>query len=78
MNAIAMARQLAREFSAMDPAHAAQYRANAEKLEAALTALDAELKATLAGLAGRPFIVFHDVTQYFETRYGLTAPAPSP
>ncbi len=71
LNAIAMSRYLAREFSSIDPAHAARYRANARKLEAALTALDAELKATLAGLAGRPFIVFHDVTQYFETRYGL-------
>jgi zinc transport system substrate-binding protein len=30
------------------------------------------LKAQLAGLAGRPFIVFHDVTQYLEKRYGLS------
>ena len=43
------------------------------QLEAALAALDAELKATLAGLGGRPFIVFHDVTQYFESRYGLNS-----
>jgi zinc transport system substrate-binding protein len=73
LNAIAMARHLAAEFAGVDPAHAAQYRANAGKLEAALAALDAELKATLAGLGGRPFIVFHDVTQYFETRYGLNS-----
>jgi zinc transport system substrate-binding protein len=73
LNAIAMSRHLAHEFSAIDPAHTAQYEANAAKLEAALTALDAELKGTLAGLAGRPYIVFHDVTQYFETRYGLNS-----
>jgi zinc transport system substrate-binding protein len=73
LNAIAMSRYLAQEFSAIDPANAARYRANAGKLEAALTALDVELKATLAGLAGKPFIVFHDVTQYFETRYGLNS-----
>jgi zinc transport system substrate-binding protein len=73
LNAIAIARQLAHEFSAMDPAHAAQYQANAGKLETALIALDAELKATLGDLAGRRFIVFHDVTQYFETRYGLNS-----
>jgi zinc transport system substrate-binding protein len=73
LNAIAMARHLAAEFAGLDPAHAAQYRANAGKLEAALAALDAELKATLAGLGGRPFIVFHDVTQYFESRYGLNS-----
>ena len=73
LNAIAMARHLAAEFAGLDPAHAAQYRANAGKLEAALAALDAELKATLGGLGGRPFIVFHDVTQYFESRYGLNS-----
>ncbi len=71
MNAVAITRHLAREFSAMDPEHEAQYQANAAKLEAALTSLDAELKATLAGLSDRSFIVFHDVTQYLETRYGL-------
>jgi len=71
LNAVAIARHLASEFSAIDPAHAAQYQANTKKLEAQLTSLDAELKATLAGLADRPFMVFHDVTQYFETRYGL-------
>ncbi len=71
LNAIAITRHLANEFSAMDPGHAAQYQANAKKLEAQLTALDAELKATLAGLSDRPFIVFHDVTHYFEARYGL-------
>ncbi len=71
LNAIAIARHLAREFSAMDPVHEAQYQANARKLEAALNVLDAELKSTLAGLSDRPFIVFHDVTHYLETRYGL-------
>ncbi len=73
LNAIAMARHLAAEFARLDPAHAAQYQANAGKLEAALAAFDAELKATLGGLGGRPFIVFHDVTQYFESRYGLNS-----
>ncbi len=71
MNAIAMTRNLAQQFAEMDPEHAGQYRANALKLEARLIALDAELKAKLAGLSGKPFIVFHDVTQYFEARYGL-------
>lgn len=73
LNAIAITRHLAQEFAAMDPEHEAQYLANARKLEAALTSLDAELKTTLAGLSDRPFIVFHDVTQYLETRYGLHA-----
>lgn len=72
-NAIVMVRRLAVEFSALDAQHEAQYRANAIKLELALTALDAELRAMLAGLSGKPFIVFHDVTQYLEKRYGLNS-----
>jgi zinc transport system substrate-binding protein len=72
-NAIAIARHLRQELSAIDPAHAEQYRENTEKLEAALKALDAEIGVTLAGLKNRPFIVFHDVTQYFEKRYGLAS-----
>jgi zinc transport system substrate-binding protein len=71
LNAIAIGRGLAEEFAALDPEHAARYRANAAKLEGKLLLLDAELKATLEGLSGKPFIVFHGVTQYFETRYGL-------
>ena len=70
-NAMAIADYLASEFSAMDPDHAALYRANAAKLKVRLTALDAELRGTFSGLSDRPFIVFHDVTQYFEKRYGL-------
>ncbi len=76
LNAIAIARSLAQEFAAMDPEHAAHYRSNASKLEARLLSLDAELKVTLAGLSGKPFIVFHGVTQYFETRYGLNGMGP--
>jgi zinc transport system substrate-binding protein len=70
-NAIAIARELARQFSAIDPGHALQIEANAARLEARLTSLDTELRATLVGLSAKPFIVFHDVTQYFEARYGL-------
>ncbi len=71
VNAIIIAGYLAKQFGEMDPEHAAQYRANAEKLEAGLAALDAELNAMFTGFANRPFIVFHDVTQYLEKRYGL-------
>jgi zinc transport system substrate-binding protein len=72
INAIAIARYLDLEFARIDPIHAAQYHANAQKLEARLLALDAELTGMLTGLSGRPFIVFHDVTQYLERRYGLS------
>lgn len=70
-NAMAIADHLATEFSALDPDHAGLYRANAAKLKTGLAALDAELNASFKGLSDRPFIVFHDVTQYLEKRYGL-------
>ena len=71
VNAIVISSYLAQQFAELDPEHAAQYRANAGKLEAKLAALDAELNAVFKGLSNRPFIVFHDVTQYLEKRYGL-------
>jgi zinc transport system substrate-binding protein len=35
--------------------------------------LKAELAANLLPVKGKPFIVFHDATQYFEKSFGLTA-----
>lgn len=57
---------------AIDPANAAAYRANGDKALAALARLDDALRARLAPLAGRSYVVFHDAYQYFEARYGLT------
>ena len=54
-----------------DPENAATYAANAEAELARLDALEAELQATLAPIAAKPFIVFHDAYQYFEARFGL-------
>ncbi len=73
VNAKAMADRIAEVLGAKDPARAAAYRANADRLRADLDALDAELRHELAGVAGKPFVVFHDALQYFEQRYGLKA-----
>jgi zinc transport system substrate-binding protein len=70
-NAIAIAEELARQFSEIDAEHTAQYQANAKRLKANLLSLDEELRTRLAGLSNKPFMVFHDVTQYFEKRYDL-------
>ncbi|MBX7200229.1 MAG: zinc ABC transporter substrate-binding protein [Rhodospirillaceae bacterium] len=70
-NAQAIARAMATALSAADPADAARYGANLRALAADLDALDGELQALLAPVRDRPFIVFHDATQYFERRYGL-------
>ena len=71
VNAISIAGYLTQQFAAMDPDHAAQYQANEQRLKAKLAALNIELKSQFAGLSDKPFIVFHDVTQYLEKRYGL-------
>jgi len=71
VNAITLAREIARQLSAIDGENAARYAANAAELEAKLTALDGELKEQFGGLSDRPFVVFHDVTQYLERRYKL-------
>lgn len=72
-NAQWMAAEIARQLSATYPEHQALYAANANKLSAKIAALDADLKARLRPLQGRPFIVFHDAYQYFEKSYGLQA-----
>ena len=71
-NAARLVDAVAARLETIDPAHAAQYRANAADTRQRLDALDRELDARLAPLAGRPYVVFHDAHQYFERRYGLT------
>jgi zinc transport system substrate-binding protein len=56
-----------------DPDNAATYRANATAAQGRLAALTTDLAATLARVAGTPFIVPHDAYQYLERRFGLTA-----
>ena len=72
-NARAIVTATADALAAKDPADAEAYRTNAERTLQALDALDAELKATLAPLKDKPFVVFHDAYQYFEARYDLSA-----
>lgn len=73
LNAKAITDLIASRLSALDPERAATYRANADSQKQALDTLDAEMKATLAPVKDRPFIVFHDAYHYLEDRYGLAA-----
>jgi zinc transport system substrate-binding protein len=70
-NAKLMVTQIATTLAEADPENATAYQANAEAELVKLDALEAELVATLAPVADRPFIVFHDAYQYFEARFGL-------
>ena len=56
-----------------DPENAERYRRNAAAAAADLTALEAEIAARLAPVAGQPFLLAHDALQYFDARFGLTA-----
>lgn len=62
---------IAEALAAVDPAHADGYVARAAALADDLAALDAELAAVLAPVAGAPFVPFHDAWPYFAARYGL-------
>lgn len=74
-NAVAFAATAADALSAEDPANAAAYRANAAAFAAEMAALEAEIAAEIAPLRDRPFVVFHDAYQYFETRFAIPAAA---
>ena len=55
----------------LDPDHAAAYDANLTALLDDIAALDADLRATLAGLQGARFMVFHPAWGYLARDYGL-------
>lgn len=72
-NAVVLVKAVADRLSKLDPANAATYAANADKLQAALDDLDAGLRElVLKPVRGVPYVVFHDAYQYLEHRYGLT------
>ena len=72
-NAKAMADAAAAALSQADPANAAIYVANAADFTVSIDSLSREIEAKLAGVKGKPYIVFHDAYQYFEKRFGLNA-----
>lgn len=71
-NAKLMVTQIASTLAEADPENASAYQANAEAELLKLDALEEELAATLAPVADKPFVVFHDAYQYFEARFGLS------
>ncbi len=81
----AMLPALVRELSTLDPGGAAAYAANAQAMAERLDRLDAELRRTLAPVAGRAALLFHPSFNYLFHRYRLkpagvveTAPGREP
>lgn len=70
-NARVMVKVIAKALSDNDPAHEKLFAENAKKLDAKLAALDDNLRMRMAKLQDKPFIVFHDATQYFTRGYNL-------
>lgn len=58
--------------SELDPAHQDAYKANLTAFLADIDALDADIRATLAGVQSQSFMVFHPTWGYFARDYGLT------
>lgn len=53
------------------PEHVKTFTANAQKLNLKLDKLDRDLFAATKPLQGKPYILFHDATRYFDSRYKL-------
>lgn len=70
-NARVIAGRMAADLSAADPANSAGYQANLNAFSERLNALDQRLKQRVAGVAGKPYFVFHEAFDYFESAYGL-------
>ncbi len=64
---------IAKGLSAADPAHAADFQANARRLAADMAALDASLKAEFASIPAedRRILTSHDAFAYFSRAYGI-------
>ncbi|MGA4633417.1 zinc ABC transporter substrate-binding protein [Pseudomonas solani] len=70
-NARVIAARMAADLAAADPANAARYQANLKAFDERLGQLDQRLKARMAAVSGKPFFVFHEAFDYFESAYGL-------
>ena len=67
-----MGAQIRDALSALRPDQAAMFGANYDRFAADLDALDSEIRARLAPLKDRHFLVFHPAWGYFADTYGLT------
>ena len=74
-NAMQMVRNLAEGLMALYPQHSEAIAANRDDYLSRLAAVDEELKAGLAPLAGTELITFHEAFPYFAQAYGLEVAA---
>jgi ABC-type Zn uptake system ZnuABC Zn-binding protein ZnuA len=70
-NAMMMLRHITEALSQVDPAHAAEYRANQASYLRKLDQLRGELSERVARVADRRFIAHHPAWPYFARRFGF-------
>jgi len=73
MNAKVMVHEIARNLAEADPANAVAYRDNAKAMAARIDVASDKVARMLEPVHDRPFIVFHDAYQHFESRFDLNA-----
>ena len=73
--AIRQVRNITAGLAALDPDHAAAYRANGEGYIRRLEALKDRMHAELAGLPRRSMVTFHEAFPYFAREFGLDVAA---
>lgn len=71
LNARVIAAKMAADLAAADPANAVRYQSNLKAFTERLDGLDVRIKARVAGIADKPYFVFHEAFDYFESAYGL-------
>jgi zinc transport system substrate-binding protein len=70
-NAVAIAEVMARDMAKADPANAQRYEANLAAFKQRLAALDERLNKRLSETRAKPFFVFHEAYEYFESAYNI-------
>ncbi len=72
-NARVIVQEVVKALAAKYPESAEKLKTNAKGVLAKIDALTAEIETLVDPVKDKPFIVFHDATQYFESRFGLAA-----
>lgn len=70
-NAKVIAARMAKDLSEMNPESAARYQQNLANFTQLMDETDQKIKGQLAPLQGKPYFVFHEAYDYFESAYGL-------
>jgi len=72
-NAKAAVVAITKELMALDPHHAGRYLVNSQNVISRLENLDREIETLLIPVRDKPYVVYHDGTQYFDRHFKTKA-----